>query len=57
MKFCAERLKLIIEPTGCLALAGAIHSGFDLQHKKVGIIISGGNIDLKRYSELINNQI
>lgn len=53
MKFAAERLKLIIEPTGCLALAGAINSEFDLKDKKVGIIISGGNIDLKRYSKLI----
>ena len=53
MKFCAERMKLVIEPTGCLGLAGAQHCGIDLKGKKVGIIISGGNVDLKRFSDLI----
>ena len=53
MKFCAERMKLIIEPTGCLGLAGAQHCGIDIKGKKVGVIISGGNVDLKRFSDLI----
>jgi threonine dehydratase len=54
MQFCAERMKLVIEPTGCLGLAGAqkytntvaLNSNIDFKDKKVGIIISGGNIDL-----------
>jgi len=46
MQFCAERMKLVIEPTGCLGLAGALNSNINFKDKKVGIIISGGNIDL-----------
>ena len=53
MKFCAERMKMIIEPTGCLGLAGAKYSGVDIKGKKVGVIISGGNIDLPKFSKFV----
>ena len=53
MRFCAERMKMIIEPTGCLGLAGAKYSGVDIKGKKVGVIISGGNIDLPKFSKLV----
>ena len=53
MRFFAERMKLVVEPTGCLALAGAWHAGLPLRGRRVGIIVSGGNIDLVRYSELL----
>ena len=46
MKFFAERMKLVIEPSGCLALAGARYGGINIKDKKVGVTISGGNIDL-----------
>ena len=50
MRFFAERMKLVVEPTGCLAFAGARRAGIDLVGRRVGIIISGGNIDLARYA-------
>ncbi|MBC5764530.1 threo-3-hydroxy-L-aspartate ammonia-lyase [Ramlibacter albus] len=53
MKFYAERMKMIVEPTGCLSLAGAKASGLDLKGARVGIVISGGNIDLPRFAELV----
>jgi threonine dehydratase len=53
MCFFAERMKLVVEPTGCLGFAAARHAGLSLQGKKVGVLISGGNIDLPRYSELL----
>jgi threo-3-hydroxy-L-aspartate ammonia-lyase len=53
MRFFAERMKLVVEPTGCLGLAGACHAGLPLQGRRVGILISGGNIDLARYSQLL----
>jgi threonine dehydratase len=53
MRFFAERMKTIVEPTGCLSFAGACHGGVDLQGKRVGIIVSGGNIDLQRFSQLV----
>ena len=46
MRFVWERMKLVVEPTGALALA-ALHSGrVRLPGKRVGVIVSGGNVDL-----------
>ena len=53
MRFFAERMKLVVEPTGCLAFAGACHAGLPLAGRRVGVIVSGGNVDLQRYAELI----
>jgi threonine dehydratase len=57
MRFYAERMKIVVEPTGCLSLAGAEHSGLDLKGARVGIIISGGNVDLARYAGLLNGTL
>lgn len=53
MRFFAERMKLLVEPTGCLGFAGACHAGLPLRGKRVGVILSGGNVDLARFGELI----
>lgn len=52
MKFFAARMKMIVEPTGCLGLAGALNMKDSLKGKRVGVIISGGNIDLERFCSL-----
>lgn len=52
MRFLWERMKLVVEPTGVLALAGALSGKMEIRGKKVGIVISGGNIDLARACEL-----
>jgi threonine dehydratase len=54
MRFFASRMKLIVEPTGCLGLAAARAMKDELRGKKVGVIISGGNIDLPRFAELLS---
>jgi threonine dehydratase len=41
-----ERMKLVIEPTGALAAAGVLSGQIDVRGKRVGIILSGGNVDL-----------
>jgi threonine dehydratase len=46
MRFFAERMKLVVEPTGCLAAAAALSGTIPVAGKKVGVIISGGNVDL-----------
>ncbi|MBB5191680.1 threonine dehydratase [Silvimonas terrae] len=46
MRFAASRMKQIIEPTGCLGLAAARGMGRQLQGQRVGVIVSGGNVDL-----------
>jgi threonine dehydratase len=52
MKFFASRMKMIVEPTGCLGLAGVLNSKDALKGKRVGVLISGGNIDLERFCSL-----
>jgi threonine dehydratase len=53
MRFYAERMKMVVEPTGCLTLAAACHAGLDLRGQRVGVLISGGNVDLPRFAELL----
>lgn len=53
MRFFAERMKIVVEPTGALAFAGAQHAGLDIRGARVGIIISGGNVDLPRYARFL----
>jgi threo-3-hydroxy-L-aspartate ammonia-lyase len=53
MKFFASRMKMIVEPTGCLGLAAVIQKKDELKGKRVGVLISGGNIDLERFTELV----
>jgi threonine dehydratase len=53
MRFFAERMKLVVEPTGCLGLAAACHAGLPLAGQRVGVLISGGNVDLARFGELL----
>ncbi|KQU83977.1 serine dehydratase [Variovorax sp. Root318D1] len=53
MRFFAERMKIVVEPTGCLAFAGAIAAGKSIAGQRVGIVVSGGNVDLARYAALL----
>ncbi len=53
MKFFAERMKIVVEPTGCLGTAAALSQRFHQPGERIGVLISGGNIDLARYAELL----
>lgn len=53
MRFFAERMKLVVEPTGCLAAAAAFTGAVPVKGKRVGIIISGGNVDLASYARFL----
>ncbi|WP_340615302.1 threo-3-hydroxy-L-aspartate ammonia-lyase [Xenorhabdus thailandensis] len=57
MYFLAERMKTIVEPTGCLGFAAANAMREQLQGQRIGIILSGGNIDIKQYAHLLANKI
>ncbi len=46
MQFLWEKMKLVVEPSGAVSLAGVLSKQIDLKAKRVGILISGGNIDL-----------
>src|SRR5262249_6965630 len=56
MVFFAARMKMIVEPTGCLAAAAIFSRKITAAGKKVGVLISGGNIDLSRFASLIKEQ-
>ncbi|QOT78201.1 threo-3-hydroxy-L-aspartate ammonia-lyase [Cupriavidus basilensis] len=53
MRFFASRMKLVVEPTGCLGFAAARAMKAELQGKRVGVLISGGNIDIDRFAALL----
>ena len=53
MKFFAVRMKMIVEPTGCLGAAAAFGNQLDLKGKRVGIVLTGGNVDMARFASLI----
>lgn len=53
MRFFAERMKLLVEPTGCLGFAGARNMIDKLAGQRVGVIISGGNVDMARFCSLL----
>jgi len=51
MRFFAERMKMLVEPTGCLAFAAARRLAQPGQ--RIGVILSGGNVDLQRFTQLL----
>lgn len=53
MRFFAERMKIVVEPTGCLAAAAVRKDAGSLAGQRVGVIVSGGNIDLVRFAQLV----
>ncbi|WP_186053640.1 threo-3-hydroxy-L-aspartate ammonia-lyase [Burkholderia gladioli] len=53
MRFFASRMKMLVEPTGCLSFAAARQRKAELEGKRVGVIVSGGNVDLEKFCALI----
>jgi threonine dehydratase len=54
MKFFAERMKMVVEPTGCLAAAAAMSGAVKIVGKKIGVLISGGNVDRDVFARLLS---
>ncbi|MGB3192467.1 MAG: threo-3-hydroxy-L-aspartate ammonia-lyase [Limnoraphis sp.] len=52
MFFVWERMKLVIEPTGALAAAALLQGIIKAPGSRIGVVISGGNVDLKQISQL-----
>ncbi len=53
MRFMAERLKIVVEPTGCLAAAAALHGAVPVAGQRVGVILSGGNVDVAAFARMV----
>jgi threonine dehydratase len=53
MGFAASRMKLVIEPTGCLGFAAARQMKSQMKGKRIGVLVSGGNVDIGRFCSLL----
>jgi threonine dehydratase len=53
MLYLWERMKIVVEPTGALGAAGLFGGGHDVAGKRVGVVISGGNVDLRAVCRMI----
>jgi threonine dehydratase len=57
MRTFAATLKVVVEPTGCLGLAGLRQIAPELAGGRVGVIVTGGNVDLDRYAALLGGSL
>jgi len=55
MKMFAETMKIIVEPTGCLGFASLRERAADFTGQRVGVIISGANVDARRFAQLLGS--
>jgi threonine dehydratase len=53
MRFFAGRMKIVVEPTGCLGAAAAFEGACEVRGRRVGVIVSGGNVDAARYAAVL----
>jgi threonine dehydratase len=56
MRVLFERLKLVVEPSGASALAAVLSGRVDVAGLRVGVTLSGGNVDATRFAGLIGAQ-
>jgi threonine dehydratase len=56
MFFLWERLKLVVEPTGALGAAAALHGGFVFAGKRIGVILTGGNVDFSQVPDWLTHR-
>jgi threonine dehydratase len=54
MRFLFERMKIVAEPSGATAVAALLAGKIDVRGQRVGVIISGGNIDVQRFTEIMS---
>ena len=53
MLYLWERMKIVVEPTGALAAAGLFAQRHDVRGRRVGVVISGGNVDLRAIGPML----
>jgi threonine dehydratase len=57
MRFLFERMKLVAEPSGATALAALISGRLQLRGRRVGVVVSGGNVDPARFADLLGGEV
>ena len=53
MRLMFERMKLVVEPSGVAAFAAVLNERFPVRGRRIGIVLSGGNVDPARYAQLL----
>ncbi|HEU0177325.1 MAG TPA: threo-3-hydroxy-L-aspartate ammonia-lyase [Blastocatellia bacterium] len=53
VRFVLERMKVLVEPSGAAAAAAVFHHKFDFTGKRVGVLLSGGNVDLSKLASYL----
>jgi threo-3-hydroxy-L-aspartate ammonia-lyase len=53
LRFFAQRMKMVVEPTGCLAAAAVMNGVVPVKGKRVGVLVSGGNVDLEKLAQYL----
>lgn len=54
MRFFAERMKIVVEPTGCLGAAAVFNAAVPVKGQRIGVLLSGGNIDMDAYARFLS---
>ena len=54
MRFVFERMKVVLEPSGACALAALMHAPEAFRGRRVGVTLSGGNVDVARFVALMS---
>jgi len=57
MKFLWERMKIVVEPSGAVPLSVILSKKIEVTNKKVGLLISGGNIDIEPFLNFLKKKI
>ena len=55
MAWLFEEMKLVVEPTGALGVAALLAGGVEVSGQRVGVVVSGGNIELPRFHALMQS--
>ncbi len=53
MRLVFERLRMVVEPSGAVALAAVLSGSVDVRGARVGVLVSGGNVDVSRFAALL----
>jgi len=57
MRFLWERMKIIVEPSGAVPLAAVLSKKVSVENKKIGLILSGGNIDVEPFFQILEKTV
>jgi threo-3-hydroxy-L-aspartate ammonia-lyase len=53
MQLLFERMKIVVEPSGVAGFAAALNKRMPIRGKRIGIVLSGGNVDRSRFASLL----